>query len=79
MRRAVARFPSVVVGEVVEAIITEQTNGVDAFVILESTGKGVVAIETFARKRRIFFAAIHPRASELKFGRKTSLSPTILH
>ena len=51
VRRAVARFPSVVVGEVVEAIITAQTNDVDAFVILESTGKGVVAIETCAGKR----------------------------
>ena len=56
VRRAVARFPSVVVGEVVEAIIAAQTNGLDAFVISESTGKGAVAIETFAgEKRRIIF------------------------
>jgi uncharacterized membrane-anchored protein len=58
VRRAVARFPSVVVGEVVEAIITPQTDGVDALVILGSPGKVAVAIETWAEKPQTRSAAM---------------------
>jgi hypothetical protein len=78
VRRAVARFPSVVVGEVVEAIITAQTNGVDAFVTLKSEEKCWLQLkllpETALETAANIFAAIYPLKHIL--GWKTSLSTT---
>jgi hypothetical protein len=78
----VARFPSVVVdgmvGEVVEAIITAQTNGVDAFVISEKE-KWWLELKLLREKGRKFLWRFSANAHQSILGRKTSLSPTVPH